>query len=88
MIFRKIYDQSRSKSKNLILEYSPNIISILNDRLEVEYFNENAYPKLLGYSKEQIIGRSFVKLIHPDDFNRIFRISKKGYEVIEGIGEA
>ena len=88
MIFRKIYDQSRSKSKNLILEYSPKIISILNDRLEVEYFNENAYPKLLGYSKEQIIGRSFVKLIHPDDFNRIFRISKKGYEVIEGIGEA
>ncbi|MFX1311991.1 MAG: PAS domain S-box protein [Promethearchaeota archaeon] len=34
---------------------------------KIEYFNEDLFKNLLGYTKEDIMGKSFLKYIHPDD---------------------
>ncbi|MFW9877840.1 MAG: PAS domain S-box protein [Candidatus Thorarchaeota archaeon] len=57
---------NREKYK-LILDNAPDLITIINENLQHEFINEKAYNKLLGYSREDIIERTPLTRLHPDD---------------------
>ncbi|HME50873.1 MAG TPA: PAS domain S-box protein [Candidatus Lokiarchaeia archaeon] len=57
----------RSEEKyRLITEESNDFISVVSREYKFEYINE-AYERLLGYKIEELIGRSGLGFIHPDD---------------------
>jgi PAS domain S-box-containing protein len=51
----------------LISENANDMIVVLNDKFEYEYLNENMHERLLGYSKDELLGKTQLPLIHPDD---------------------
>ena len=51
----------------LISENANDLISILNQSLKFEYINEKPCLLTLGYSRDEIIGKSVLDLVHPDD---------------------
>ena len=63
----------------LILENSNDLIAFLNQNFEHEFINENAYLNVLGYAKEDIIGKLPRGFIHPDDIIQTTQNIKKGY---------
>ena len=65
------------KKFKLILDNSNDLIAILNKDFEHEYINENAYLNILGYSKEDIIGKLVRDFTHPDDIVRSSKALKR-----------
>ncbi|MEE9377251.1 MAG: PAS domain S-box protein [Candidatus Lokiarchaeia archaeon] len=65
------------KKYKLILDNSNDLIAILNKDFEHEYINESAYLNILGYSKEDIIGKRVRDFTHPDDILRSSKILKR-----------
>ncbi|MFX1325349.1 MAG: PAS domain-containing protein [Promethearchaeota archaeon] len=63
-------------------ENADDLIAVFNKNLEHEYINEIAYEQILGYSNIDIIGKSALNFIHPDDVGKskkiFFEIFKKG----------
>ncbi|MFX1395171.1 MAG: PAS domain S-box protein, partial [Promethearchaeota archaeon] len=55
------------KYSKLISENANDLISIFNKEFEYEYVNEPIHEKVLGYKKEDLIGRSMLNIIHPQD---------------------
>ncbi len=51
----------------LITENVNDLICLLNDKVKYEYINEQAHLKVLGYTKEDLLGKSIVSFVHPDD---------------------
>ena len=72
---------------HLISENANDMISILNEKFEIEYFNENTYQKLLGYSKDEVIGNLSLKYIHPDDIEHATRLFKEIFKSGEAQGD-
>jgi PAS domain S-box-containing protein len=64
---KKKLTESEDKYK-LITENANDLICILSKNYKYEYINEKTYLKALGYSKNDLIGKSALKLNHPDDF--------------------
>ncbi|TKJ21429.1 MAG: hypothetical protein CEE43_09815 [Promethearchaeota archaeon Loki_b32] len=58
------------KKFKLILDNSNDLIAILNKDFEHEYINESAYLNILGYSKDDILGKLVRDFTHPDDVIR------------------
>ena len=52
----------------LITENANDLIRVLNDKLEIEYINESAHLEILGYYKDQIIGKIGAIPIHPEEY--------------------
>jgi PAS domain S-box-containing protein len=50
-----------------ITENSNDLIRVVNSKLQIEYINEQAHLKQLGLSKKDIIGKSIIPLMHPED---------------------
>ncbi len=71
----------------LISENANDLISVINQRIEFEYINEEAYQKLLGISRGEIIGRSPLDLIHPDDLETAIKTFKISFKTGEGMSE-
>ena len=67
---------------NFIFEETSDLICILNEGLEYEWFNQDSYEKNLGYTKEDLIGTNATYLIAPEDkdygYNELKKIFKKG----------
>ncbi|MFX1499304.1 MAG: PAS domain S-box protein [Promethearchaeota archaeon] len=57
----------------LILENANDLIRLHNSKFEIEYVNEIAHKKVLGYTKEDLIGRFAGDFVHPDDFKQLNR---------------
>jgi len=53
------------------------LITMLNDKFEFEYFNENVHKKLLGYRYINLINKSFLNIVHPDDLKKLVKFFKK-----------
>jgi len=53
------------------------LITMLNDKFEFEYFNENVHKKLLGYRYSNLINKSFLNIVHPDDLKKLVKFLKK-----------
>lgn len=71
----------------LITENAYDLICIINRKLKFEYVNEGPSLSILGYSKEQMIGKSVLSLIFPEDRERSLSILKEGLDKGGGILE-
>ncbi len=78
-----IIKESEEKYR-LITENANDMIGILNDRFEWEYINEETFLKVLGYSNEDLIGKSSLLFVHPEDIRRTARKLRIGFKT--GIG--
>ena len=71
----------------LITENAYDLISVINLKLRFEYVNEGPFLSILGYNKEEMIGKSVLDLVLPEDKEETLRIFteglKKGEEVLE-----
>ncbi len=85
-ITEKRLKESEEKYK-LILENVNDLITIINENLEHEYINEKAYFDLLGYSKEDIIGKTPLTPLHPDDVKKALKVLREGFKFGEGQNE-
>ena len=67
---------------NFIFEDTSDLICILNESLEYEWFNQDSYESNLGYSKEDLIGTNATHLIYSEDreygYSELKKIFKKG----------
>ena len=70
-----------SKEKyQLIIENSNDLIVILDKDLKIEYVNEETALKMLGYQNRDIIGKSALDFIHPNDVEQAIHTYKKGFQ--------
>ncbi|MFX1260427.1 MAG: PAS domain S-box protein, partial [Promethearchaeota archaeon] len=71
----------------LISENANDMIAILNSKSEYEYINEQTFLNILGYSKDDLIGKSALILVHPDDFKRNTKALRHIYKYGDSIEE-
>ncbi|MFW9878796.1 MAG: PAS domain S-box protein [Candidatus Thorarchaeota archaeon] len=69
----------------LITENANDMISVQNSKFEYEYINEPVFIKILGYSRDDLIGKTNLHLIHPDDFKRTILASSRILRKEKGI---
>ncbi len=72
----------------LLAENLNDIITVVNDKGQVEYINEEAHTKVMGYSHNDLMYQSVFDLIHPDDKEKIIQAFKKVFKEGEGFTEA
>jgi PAS domain S-box-containing protein len=60
------------------------MIRILDLNFNIEYINEAAHTNLLGYSKEDLIGKFALKLVHPEDRRGVINFVRKNIKKGEG----
>ena len=73
---KKLAELKLKKSEQnyrLITENSNDLIRVLNDKFKVEYVNEGSLKNLLGYSKQEFLGRNSIRANHPDDYKKVRR---------------
>jgi PAS domain S-box-containing protein len=75
-------DKSDEKYK-LILENANDLITIVNENFKREYINEKAYFNITGYIKKDVIGKSLLAFLHPDDKKLARKALREGLK--EGI---
>jgi len=80
------YKESSARYKRII-ENINDLIVIINLKLEIEYINEEASFKLLKYRSEDILGKSCLDFIHPDDVERVIDRLKDKVKEVEPIIE-
>ncbi len=71
----------------LITENANDLIAVLNENLKHEFINEATYERILGYDRADLLGRSPIDLIHPDELDLALKTFKEGFEKGEGSGE-
>ncbi|MFX1378384.1 MAG: PAS domain S-box protein [Promethearchaeota archaeon] len=59
------------------------LIAILNKDLKHEHINNNAYFNVLGYTKDEVIGKLIRDFVHPEDIMKISKATKEG--LIRGV---
>jgi len=82
----EIIKESEEKYK-LILDNANDLITIINEKFIHEYLNEKTYFDLLGYSKEDIIGKTPLIPLHPDDQKKAVKILTDGFKSGKGHNE-
>ena len=68
----------------LISENANDLIFILNQSFEFEYINEPVFRKILGYSNKDLIGKSGLNIIHPEDINKGMNEIREIFRIGEG----
>ncbi len=71
----------------LFLENANDMISVNNKKSIIEYHNADIHEEILGYTKEEINGKSFVDKIHIDDIGNIITLARELNENGEGATE-
>jgi len=95
MIARDITEKKEAAQKlkesgekyRLISENANDLITILNQKFEHEYINEETYLKILGYSNDDMLGKTRLDLIHPDDLKQGMKALRNGFKYGEGVAE-
>ncbi len=68
----------------LISENINDFIAILDSKLVYEYVNESTTRNLMGYSREDIVGKHAMNFIHPEDLKQAITIWNETFKVGEG----
>ncbi len=76
--------QKKEEKYHLIMENSNDLISLLNGRLEFEFINNKTYFRMLGYTRDELIGKCVLNFIHPDDSVHTINNFIKGFETGQG----
>ncbi|MHA2129301.1 MAG: PAS domain S-box protein, partial [Promethearchaeota archaeon] len=70
-----------------VYENANDLIRVFNDKFEYEYLNEHVHKRVLGYSKDDLIGKTQLNLYHPKDrkkaillLSKILRKGKGSYQ--------
>jgi len=71
----------------LITENANDLITVLNNKFEHEYINENTYQRILGYNNKDMLGKTRHDIIHPNDYKSALDILNHGFKEGEGRGE-
>jgi len=79
-------EESEQKYR-LITEESNDLIRVLNEKFEIEYVNELSLKNLLGYTKQEILGKNSILLNHPDDNKKVRRFMLKLFKLGENMHE-
>lgn len=79
---KKIEDRLRESEKKyrLITENSHDLIAIFDHKVKFELINENTHKKLLGFNKEELIGRSLGKFLHPKEIRGILKFVRQNFK--------
>lgn len=88
--FRKYFEKLLSESEKkyrIISENVYDLVTVLNKRFKHEYINEETYRNVLGYSNEDLLGKSALKYIHPDDLSKATKGLFEGYRHGQGENE-
>ncbi len=75
--------QSEEKYR-LISENANDLFIVINENFDIEYMNEQITQKLLGYKKEELIGRNSIDLLHHDDIEHTIKSLRMGFKTREG----
>lgn len=67
----------------LIAEKANDMIAVINDKLEYEFINEGV-AKVLGFSREEFLGKPRLDLVHPDDIEAASKSARDMFETGEG----
>ena len=71
--------QSEEKYR-LISENAYDIIAIVNQKIKIEYINDQPCFETLGYTSTELIGKSVLELVHPDDLESSKNILISGFK--------
>ena len=63
---QKKLEESEEKYR-LITENANDLIRVLNENFEFEYLNESVHKRILGYENKDMIGKTSLPFLHPDD---------------------
>lgn len=67
----------------LITENANDMIAILNNKLKFEYVNEQVHKEILGYEKDELIGKDALKFIIPDDIINMLNVARMDWKKAE-----
>jgi len=72
MISRDRINYEFKKRDQLIWESLNDLIVVveINNNNNIKYINEEVYKSILGYTRKDLIGKSFKKIIHSSDLNK------------------
>jgi PAS domain S-box-containing protein len=87
---RKLADMKLKESEEkfrIIAENANDLIDIMNQNLQEEFYNEQAYVKILGYSKNELYSMHALDFVHPDDLEELITLYKEGFKKGEGIAD-
>ncbi|MFX1294864.1 MAG: ATP-binding protein [Promethearchaeota archaeon] len=65
---------------HLLTENANDLITLLNQKFNIEYFNEETHLNLLGYSTKDLFKSSILKIIHPSDIDRLIKSLETCFE--------
>ncbi|GAG66131.1 unnamed protein product, partial [marine sediment metagenome] len=73
-----------SEEKYRVLsENAQDLITVVDNHFKIDYINEKAHKRLMGYSSEDLLGKKALDLIHPDDRELVIKALKDRYKSIE-----
>ena len=87
---RKIAEALLKESEEkyrLISENANDLIGVLNRKFKYEYINKQTFLQVLGYTNKDLIGKSFLKFIHPEDIEYAANGLKDCFKMGYGSGE-
>jgi PAS domain S-box-containing protein len=82
---KKRVDDSEYRYR-IMMENASDMVTLLDANMRHEYINENEL-KLLGYQKNELIGKSALDLVHKDDLSSGIEKFMNGLMLGEGSGE-
>ena len=67
----------------LLSENAQDLITVVDNHLKIDYINEKAHKRLMGFIPEDLIGKNALDLIHPEDQELVIKALKERYSSIE-----
>ncbi|MBD3255448.1 MAG: PAS domain S-box protein [Candidatus Lokiarchaeota archaeon] len=71
----------------LIAENANDMIRVLDNNFRIEYINEGAHRRILGYSSKDLIGQFVLNFVHPEDKEKVINFTRKHLKKKSGIIE-
>ena len=72
----------------LITENANDLIRVLNKDFDIEFLNETAHKKVLGYTKDELLKKKDIFFNHPDDYRNINKFMMNVFKRGEGFHES